>query len=120
MTLESGLGEWLIGCISFADAPFDYLVILCTNDFGKIIPSALQISKQMIIDVRNAIELEDSSLLGKLKPPYPIDVTVQMLGCFHEKYDLLVKGNVEYFSVELQNIQTNIEEMLRMLTKIAR
>lgn len=146
MTLESSLREWFIGCTSFGDAPFDYLVVLCTNDFGKIIPTALQISKQMLINVRNAIELEDSSVLEELKPPYPVDVTVQMLDCFHEKYDLLVKEDAsddllpivdiaeelwihstllellekpedtEYLSIELQNIQTNIEEMLRMLT----
>ena len=28
MASESNLTEWLLGCIAFADAPFDYLVIL--------------------------------------------------------------------------------------------
>lgn len=33
MASESNLTEWLLGCIAFADAPFDYLVILSAKHY---------------------------------------------------------------------------------------
>lgn len=36
MASESNLTEWLLGCIAFSDAPFDYLVILSANEFEEI------------------------------------------------------------------------------------
>lgn len=145
MTSGSSLSEWLIGCTSFADAPFDYLVVLCTNEFGKIVPTALQIPKRLLADVRKAIDLEDNSLFEKLTLPYPIDVTAQMLDCFHKIYDLSAKidtdmdllpiGDIaeelwiysttvdlltepedaEYLGTELQNIKSNIAGMTQVL-----
>ena len=145
MSSESNLNEWFIGCIPFADTPFDYLVILCTNETGEINPVALQFPKRMLIDIKKAIESEDDSLLENLTPPYPVDVTAQMLGCFIEKYDLSVKNESEinvlpigdiaeelwvystsaelltkpedadYLSTELESIQTNIAGMLHLL-----
>lgn len=145
MSSESNLVQWFLGCVSFADAPFDYLVVLCTNNTGEISPNALQIPRQLFTDVKKAIEMDDSSLLEKLTPPYPVDVTVQMLNCFHEKYVLPTKNendtdslpiadiaeelwrystlvdlltepeDAEYLSEELHNIKTNIEGMIRML-----
>lgn len=145
MLSESHWAEWFMGCIAFADAPFDYLVILCTNEAREIISTALQFPKRMFIDIKNAIESEDYSALEKLTPPYPVNVTTQMLGCFTEKYTLPVKSNSNinplpigdigeelwvysastelltnpedavYLSTELQHIQTNISEMLHSL-----
>lgn len=145
MTSENNLIEWLVGCIPLADAPFDYLVVLCTNQSGEIEPSALQLSKRTIIDVKRAIESMEPSLLEKLTPPYPVDVTEQMLGCFITKSDFHVKNktdtdilpigdiaeelwvystcvelltkkeDADYLSAELQSIQTNITGMFHML-----
>ena len=89
---ESNLNEWFIGCIPFADTPFDYLVILCANETREINPVALLFPKRMLLDVKKAIESEDVSLLENITPPYPVNVTVQMLGCFIEKYDLPEKS----------------------------
>ena len=145
MASESNLTEWLLGCIAFSDAPFDYLVILSANEFEEINSAALQFPRQMLVDVKKAIESENYSSLDKLLHPYPVDVTAQMLDCFSEKYDLPEKKvtDVEVFpigdiaeelwiyskSVELltepedacyladqtQDIQPNIAEMLRLL-----
>lgn len=142
---ESNLTEWLLGCIAFADAPFDYLVILSTNEYEEINPTALQISRRMFVDVKKTIESENHSLLDKMLLPYPVDVTAQMLDCFSEKYDLPKKiitdvaelhigdiaeelwiysksvelltepEDVCYLVDQTQGIQTNIEEMLRLL-----
>ena len=145
MASESNLTEWLLGCIAFSDAPFDYLVILSANEFEEINSAALQFPRQMLVDVKKAIESENYLSLDKLLHPYPVDVTAQMLDCFSEKYDLPEKKvtDVDEFpigdiaeelwiyskSVELltepedacyladqtQDIQPNIAEMLRLL-----
>lgn len=99
----------------------------------------------MLVDVKKAIESENHSLLDKLMPPYPVDVTAQMLDCFIEKYDLPEKNSTDvdqlpigdvaeelwiysksvelltepedacYLAAETQGIQTNIAGMLRLL-----
>lgn len=142
---ESKLSEWLCGCISFADTSFDYLVILSANEIGKIHPTALQFSRRMIVELKKAIESDDNSLFDKLTPPYPVDVTRQMLSCFIKKYDLpeaddtdldaLPIGDVaeelwiysksielltepeddSYLVCEIQGIRTNIDGMLCLL-----
>ena len=92
-----------------------------------------------------AIESENHSLLDKLVPPYPVNVTAQMLDCFSEKYDLpekkvtdvdelpigyiaeelwIYSKSVEfltepedacYLAAQTQDIQLNITEMLCLL-----
>ena len=145
MASESNLTECLLGCIAFADTPFDYLVILSANGSEEINPTALQFPRRMLVDVKKAIESENHSLLDKLMPPYPVDVTAQMLDCFIEKYDLPEKNSTDvdqlpigdvaeelwiysksvefltepedacYLAAETQGIQTNIAGMLRLL-----
>ena len=145
MASENNLTEWLLGCIAFVDAPFDYLVILSANEFEEINSAALQFPRQMLVDVKKAIESEDYSSLDKLLHPYPVDVTAQMLDCFSEKYDLpekkvtdvdelpigdiaeelwIYSKSVElltepedacYLAAQTQDIQPNIAEMLRLL-----
>ena len=145
MTLESNLTEWLLGSIAFSEAPFDYLVILSANGLEEITPTALQLSRQMLADVKKTIESEDYSLLEKQMVPYPVDVTAQMLNCFAKKYVLTERGAIEaeepsigdiaeelwiysksvelltepedagYLAAETQGLQTNISEMLRLL-----
>lgn len=145
MTLEGNLTEWLLGSIAFSEAPFDYLVILSANDLEEITPTALQLSRQMLADVKKTIESEDYSLLEKQMVPYPVDVTAQMLNCFAKKYVLTERGAIEaeepsigdiaeelwiysksvelltepeddgYLAAETQGLQANISEMLRLL-----
>ncbi|MDR3165585.1 MAG: hypothetical protein LBU13_08405, partial [Synergistaceae bacterium] len=101
MTSNDDFGKWLVGCIPFADASFDYLVTLCTDDSKKIKPVALQVSKQMLSDAKKAIELNDTALFEELTPLYPVNITSQMLNCFQKKYSLLYKdkSNVDALPV---------------------
>lgn len=145
MASESNLMECFCGCISFAETSFDYLVILSSNESGKTNPTALQFPRRMLVDVKKAIESEDYSLLDKLTPPYPVDVTEQMLSCFIEKYDFPDKNSTNadalpiediaeelwaysksvellteprdanYLAKEIQGIQRNITGMLHLL-----
>lgn len=89
---ESNLIELLPACIAFVDSSFDYLVILSANKDESINPTALQFPKQMLINIKKAIEAEDYSSIGKLIVPYPVNVSLQMLGCFKEKYDFLPRA----------------------------
>ena len=145
MALESTLTECLLGCIAFADAPLDYLVILSANESEEINPTALQFPQRMLVDVKKAIESENHSSLDKLMSPYPVDVTAQMLSCFAQKYVLTERANVEveepsivdiaeelwiysksvelltepedagYLAAETQGLQANIAKTLRLL-----
>lgn len=142
---ESNLIEWLCGCISFADTSFDYLVILSANEVGEIHPTALQFPRRMLVEVKKAIESGNHSSIDKLTPPYPVDVTQQMLGCFIKKYDFpetdctdadaLPIGDIaeelwvysksvelltepaddSYLVSEIQGIRTNIDGILCLL-----
>lgn len=142
---ENNLIELLPACIAFADSSFDYLVILSANKDERINPTALQFPKQMLINIKKAIESEDYSSIGQLITPYPVDVSLQMLGCFKEKYDFLPKDitdaetlpigdlaeelwtysksvemltdaeDMTYLATETQNIQANITSILRIL-----
>lgn len=99
----------------------------------------------MLVEVKKAIESGNYSLIDKLTPPYPMDVTQQMLGCFIKKYDFpetdctdtdaLPIGDIaeelwvysksvelltepaddSYLVSEIQGIRTNIDGMLCLL-----
>lgn len=119
--------------------------ILSANESKEIDSTALQFPRRMLVDVKKAIESENHSLLDKLVPPYPVNVTAQMLDCFSEKYDLpekkvtdvdelpigyiaeelwIYSKSVElltepedacYLAAQTQDIQLNITEMLCLL-----
>ena len=99
----------------------------------------------MLVELKKAIESDDISLFDKLTPPYPVDVTRQMLSCFIKKYDLPETENIDsdtlsigdvagelwvysksvelltepeddgYLVSEIQDIRTNIDGMLGFL-----
>ena len=128
-----------------SDTSFDYLIILSANEVGKIHPAALQFPRRMLVDLKKAIESDDNSLFDKLTPPYPVDVTRQMLSCFIKKYDLPQSDDIDldalpigdiaeelwvysksvelltepeddsYLVSEIQGIRTNIDGMLCLL-----
>lgn len=102
--MSGNMNEWLQGCISFVDAPFDYLVLLHTNESGEINPFALQFPKRTFINIKRAIESDDPSLLEKLLPPYPVEVTAQMLGCFSEKYDMPEKNPSDAAALPVEDL----------------
>ena len=96
----------------------------------------------MLINIKKAIESEDYSSIDKLIIPSPVDVSLQMLGCFKEKYDFYPQGvtdaetlpigdlaeelwaysksvelltdaeDTTYLVTETQNIQANVTSIL--------
>lgn len=145
-TSESAMSELLIECAPFAKTSFDYLVVLLRHKSGEINLNALQFPKRMLEKIYNAIETEDGTQLKDLTPPYPIEVTTQMLDCFTEKYNIPAKpkdednsiGDIgqdlwayskvnalladpeegEYLLEELQKIQSRIAERVRNMEDI--
>ena len=120
MASESNSAECLLDCIAFANAPFDYLVMLFTNEPGKITPFALQFSRQMFVDLKEAIELDNVSLIDKRMLPVPVEVTEQMLGCFSEKYDLPEKNTVDVDELPVGDVAEELwaySKLIEVLTE---
>lgn len=142
--LKDNSAAFVLNCIEFAEAPFDYLVILSANNSNHINPIALQFSRQMFIDVKKAIRSNDSAALENITYPYPVNVTSSMLDCFIGNYNLLEKSpsapdlssigdiaenlwiysksvellstpeDADYLASETQRLRTNITEMLQL------
>jgi len=87
MTDGTLLIEFFCQCIPFAELDFDYLVVLCRNKQDKIIPSGLRISKDFLKRLKIAIDTEDITLVEQLTPPFPEEVTKQILECFEYQYE---------------------------------
>ena len=90
LTSADEVMSWYLNCVPFSNSSFDYLITILTDDSGKVLPTALIIPRQVFCDVQNALESNDDSSLEKITPPFPVDVTSQMLECFKEDYELPV------------------------------
>ena len=105
---ENDLLDLFYNCLSFVDTSFDYLVILSTNNTQDINPTALKISKQMLAAIKKGIESENEVSEKQTTMAYPIDVTQQMLECFHEKFDLPINN---YTNGNIASILDLLEEL---------
>ena len=85
---SDSLVELFLNCISFADTPFDYLVVLFANEDGVIKPNALQFPRHILAEAKKQIESGNTASTEQLRPPYPVDVTSQMLDCFTDPFEL--------------------------------
>ena len=85
---SDSLADLFLNCISFADTPFDYLVVLSANEDGVINPNALQFPRQILAETKKEIESGNTTPAEQLLPPYPVDVTSQMLDCFTDAFEL--------------------------------
>jgi len=85
---EEMMNAFLITSISFAESPYDYLLLLLTNDNGEIVPNALKFPKKVFQYIYNAINLGTEEEMDPLASPYPIEVTQKMLECFEDEYTL--------------------------------
>ena len=145
VTQESDFSSLLLDCISFADAPFDYLVVLFMAETKKVYPMALQCPRRTFSNIKTAIKSENYSKLATAMQAFPVEVTLQMLSCFIQKYDLPEKSfpdandlpvgdlaeelwvyskslellsapeDALYLAAETQEIQNKITEMLHFL-----
>lgn len=85
---EEMMNAFLITSISFAESPYDYLLLLLTNDAGEVIPNAIKFPKKAFQYIYDAINLGVEEEMDPLASPYPIEVTPKMLECFDGEYAL--------------------------------
>ena len=83
---EEMTNAFLITSISFAESPYDYLLLLLTNDIGEVLPNAIKFPKKVFQYLYNAINLGVEEAIDPLASPYPIEVNTQMLECFDGEY----------------------------------
>ena len=103
MASESNLTEWLLGCIAFADAPFDYLVILSANE-----------SKEMLDCFSEKYDLPEKKVTDV--DELPIGYIAEELWIYSKSVELLTEPeDACYLAAQTQDIQLNITEMLCLL-----
>lgn len=83
---EEMMIDFLISSISFVESPYDYLLLVLTNDTGEIIRNALKFPKKAYQYIYNSINLGVEEEMDPLVLPYPIEVTRKMLECFEGEY----------------------------------
>jgi hypothetical protein len=86
MTDSVQLMEFLYSCIPFAELDYDYLVVVCRNEKGKVMPSGLRFSNDFFVKLKTTVDTED--VAGQLSPPFPEEVTAKILNCFEDKYEI--------------------------------
>lgn len=85
---EEMMNDFLINATPFAESPYDYLILLLTNDAGEVIPNALKFPKKVFQYIFNVINSGKEEEIDSLASPYPIEVTHKMLECFEGEYML--------------------------------
>ncbi|GFI55435.1 hypothetical protein IMSAG013_00479 [Clostridiales bacterium] len=82
---EEMRNAFLITSISFAESPYDYLLLLLTNDTGEVIPNAIKFPKKAFQYIYNTLNLGVEEEMG---PLYPIEATQKMLEFFDGEHIL--------------------------------
>lgn len=85
---EEMMNTFLISATPFAESPYDYLLLLLTNDNGEIVPNALQFPKKAFQYIYDAINSGIEEEMDPLASPYSVEVTQKMLKCFEGEYIL--------------------------------
>ena len=85
---EEMMNAFLITSVSFAESPYDYLLLLLANETGEVIPNAIKFPKKVFQYIYNALNSGVEEKMDPLASPYPIEVTQKMLGCFEAEYVL--------------------------------
>lgn len=85
MTDGDKLMHLLYLCTPFAELEYDYLILLCCNKPNILIPNGFKIPKRFFETLKQSVENDDESLMS---PPFPVEVTSQMVNCFANGYDV--------------------------------
>lgn len=93
VTDETMMQAFLLQSIAFADASYDYLVMLIADGEGEIIPNALKFPKRTFQYIQAELNGEPSKYLEEFTSPFPVEVTSDMLECFDEEYKLQQLGS---------------------------
>ena len=100
LTASEVLMRFLYNCIPFTETIFDYLVVLCRNSQGDILPTGLLMSKNFFTDLKQVIDTNDELIAEKVTPPFPIHITTQMLECFKNEYETLTPITTGYEGID--------------------
>ncbi len=100
---EETMNDFLITAVSFATSPYDYLLLLLTNDAGEIITNAIKFPKK-VFQYIDAINLSAKEEMNSLASPYPIEATQEMLNCFEGKYILQEKQQTNIWLSRIADI----------------
>lgn len=93
VTDKTMIQAFLLKSVSFADASYDYLVMLLADGEGKIIPNALKFPKRAFQCIQAELNGEEFGYIDDFTSPFPVEVTSDMLDCFEEEYKLQQLGS---------------------------
>ena len=96
MTAGELLMEFLCHCTPFAELDYEYLVVVCRNDQGKVMLNGFRISKDFLKKLKIVIDTGDATLAEQLTPPFPEEVTTQIMECFEYQYEILMPVGTGY------------------------
>lgn len=100
MTNSEMLLKFLYLCNPIVSLNYDYLVLANKNHQGQIMPSALKVPMQFLNDLEIAIVTEDETLMEKLSPPFPVEISQRFLDCFEQQYELFMPSYSGYEGVD--------------------
>ena len=102
------MSDFLIASLSFVESPYDYLILLLTNNAGEVMRNALKFPKKAFQYIYNSINLGVEEEMAPLASPYPIEVTKKLLECFEGEYMIQEQ---ELVNIWLGNIADIGEEL---------
>lgn len=92
--------NFLYLCTPITSLDYDYLVIAIKNKQNQINPHGLRVPIQFLKDFKVAVDTENEELMQKLSPPFPEEISQQLLDCFNQKYELLTPIRSEYEGID--------------------
>lgn len=81
-TDETMMSAFMLQSVSFAEASYDYLVMLTADGEGKILPYALKFPKRFFQCLHAELNGETFKYVEDFTSPFPVEVTPDMLECF--------------------------------------
>jgi len=96
VTMDNEIFDLLELCTPFTDLEYDYLIFLFCDNYHTLISNGLKISKNFFKDLKKATENKNISLINELTPPFPIEVTPQIIECFDNEY-IIKKASISNF-----------------------
>lgn len=88
ITDETQMFYFFVNSIPFASSPFDYLILLTTNNEGKAMPNAIKFPKKFFQNLNNIISSGKEDEMSNFAMPYPIEVNYKMIDCFGEDIEI--------------------------------
>ncbi len=88
MTDSALLIKFLYYCTPIVELEYDYIIVVLMNANGLVMPNGLRIPIQFLNNLKTAIDTENVALIEELSPPFPKEITQQVLDCFGHKYEL--------------------------------